>query len=597
MSLLSRLGFPLLAVILLILSAPARSEESCVAAFCVSSSHAPAAGGQIRIDVAITPAGKVRNDHYNIRVPGLDQMTVEGNEGSFSFNVTGPGTFTYSVQACSGPGAKSGCQPFEEFTHLVTAVAAPTAPVPSKVPPPAGTPAPPPVTPPAPAPGPGPSPAGPFTGTWDTQTGTGGRFTIVLTQNGSVVTGTYTPSSGEIAGTVGAGNRLVFTWTQPGATGGGVFQLAADGRSFTGSFSNAPERPLEVASTWNGSRQGSGVAIPAPPPPPTPTPPPAPAPTGFTGTWDTETGLGARYTIVLNQSGAAVTGTYTAANGQITGTIGADGRLIFTWSELGSTGGGVFQLAADGQSFTGSFSNAPDRPLEVANTWNGSRQGSGVAIPTPAPPPPAPAPPPIPNAPATFDGTWTSETGGREFILTLTQVSDRVYGTYSPNNGMIVGRVVDGTLTYYWKQDGAFGAGTFRLAGDNQSFTGSFSFDLNPAFISATWNGTRTSLDRPPIIQIPFTGVWSTASSGGGSWTMSLTQNGQQVLGTYAPNGGNITGGTDTIGFMAYAWTQGAATGGGMFQIMPDGRNMMGTFSNDQNQPFRVDGLWWGTRQ
>ena len=66
---LSRLGFPLLAVILLILSAPARSEESCVAAFCVSSSHAPAAGGQVRIDVAVTPAGKVRNDHCDIRVP------------------------------------------------------------------------------------------------------------------------------------------------------------------------------------------------------------------------------------------------------------------------------------------------------------------------------------------------------------------------------------------------------------------------------------------------------------------------------------------------------------------------------------------------
>lgn len=513
MSLLSRLGFPLLAVILLILSAPARSEESCVAALCVSSSHAPAAGGQIRIDVAITPAGKVRNDHYNIRVPGLDQMTIAGNEGSFWFNVTGPGTFTYSVQACAGPGAKSACQSFAEFTHLVTAVAVPTAPAPSKVPPP--------TAPPAPTPAPAPPPV-----------------------------------------------------TAPPPT-------------------PAPPPPT-----------------PTPAPPPVP-PPPAPVPGApFTGTWNTQTGSGALYTIVLNQSGTAVTGTYTAANGQITGTVGADGRLTFTWSELGSTGGGVFQLAADGQSFTGSFSNAPDRPLEVAGTWNGSRQGSGVAIPapppapTPAPPPPAapappptpPAPAPIPNAPATFDGTWTSETGGREFILTLTQVSDRVYGTYSPNNGMIVGRVVDGALTYYWKQDGAFGAGTFRLSGDNNSFTGSYSFDLNPATVSAPWNGTRTSLDRPPIIQLPFTGVWSTASSGGGSWTMNLTQTGQQVFGAYAPNGGNITGGTDTIGFMSYVWTQGAATGGGMFQIMPDGRSMMGTFSNDQNAPFRVDGLWWGTR-
>ncbi|MCC6982008.1 MAG: hypothetical protein IT535_01940 [Bauldia sp.] len=499
---LLRLAFPLLAFLLLALSGPARSEESCVAAFCVSSSDGPAAGGQIRVDVAITPAGKVRADHYNIRISGIDPMTVEGSEGSFWFEVTGPGTYTYAVQACTRPGNKTGCQAAVEFTHLVAA-AAPAAPAAGKVPRPVETPAPTPVPAPTPAPAPGKVP-----------------------------------------------------------------------------------QPVET-------------------PAPTPAPAPSPAPTGFTGTWETSTAQGALYTVVLTQQTAtAVLGTYSPGGGEINGNIAADGRLEFTWSQPGLSGGGVFQLAANGQTFTGSFSNAPERPLEVAGTWNGSRQGSGAAIPAhPAattPPPTAPAPPPpapLPPGPATFDGTWSSQSGGREFTITLTQVSDRVYGTYSPENGMIVGRVANGALTYYWKQDGGIGAGTFQLAGDNNSFTGSFSTDLNPAFITGTWNGARTSLDRPPITQQSFHGVWSTGSSGGGGWTMNLTQNGQQVLGTYAPNGGNISGGTDNIGFLAYVWTQGASTGGGMFQIMPDGRNMMGTFSNDPNAPFQVDGTWWGTRQ
>lgn len=95
--------------------------------------------------------------------------------------------------------------------------------------------------------------------------------------------------------------------------------------------------------------------------------------TGFSGTWDTVTAAGNHFLMTLQQNGNRVTGSYSPANGTIDGTIGADGRLVYRWTENGnSIGTGIFALAADGRSFQGSYSTSDD-PNLVSSVWNGAR--------------------------------------------------------------------------------------------------------------------------------------------------------------------------------------------------------------------------------
>ena len=82
----------------------------------------------------------------------------------------------------------------------------------------------------------------------------------------------------------------------------------------------------------------------------------------FVGTWTTTFGQ-----MVLADKGDKLGGTY-GSNG-ISGTE-QDGKFTFTYSEPGVTGEGVFEIAADGQSFTGKW-----RPNGSAgwSNWTGKR--------------------------------------------------------------------------------------------------------------------------------------------------------------------------------------------------------------------------------
>ena len=107
--------------------------------------------------------------------------------------------------------------------------------------------------------------AGPsFAGAWDTVTSGGGSYRMLLQQSGGQVSGSYEPSSGTIAGTsiaraADGGSVITFTWTErAGSSGAGRFVLAADGQSFTGSWSASAD-PNMISGTWSGTRAGSGA--------------------------------------------------------------------------------------------------------------------------------------------------------------------------------------------------------------------------------------------------------------------------------------------------------------------------------------------------
>jgi hypothetical protein len=96
-----------------------------------------------------------------------------------------------------------------------------------------------------------------FTGVWATVTAAGNHYTMNLTQNPDGVSGTYASADGSVTGTIDGrieGGVLVYRWTEGSNKGSGKFTLAADGRSFQGSWSYGDDPNLGQTS-WTGTRK------------------------------------------------------------------------------------------------------------------------------------------------------------------------------------------------------------------------------------------------------------------------------------------------------------------------------------------------------
>ncbi|RWH39751.1 MAG: hypothetical protein EOQ78_21805 [Mesorhizobium sp.] len=101
----------------------------------------------------------------------------------------------------------------------------------------------------------------------------------------------------------------------------------------------------------------------------------ASAAAGFGGSWSANADNVA-YDLSLQQNGNGVSGRYQGDDGsagQINGKV-AGNVLRFSWVQKdGTRGSGKFTLAADGQSFAGSY-NFGNNPDAVEGSWNGTRQ-------------------------------------------------------------------------------------------------------------------------------------------------------------------------------------------------------------------------------
>jgi len=92
-----------------------------------------------------------------------------------------------------------------------------------------------------------------FSGTWETTYGT-----LFLQQKNSHVTGYYTYDGySTVEGDVEADGRLLFTYSEPSASGEGWFELSGDSMSITGLW--RPEG-AEQWAVWEGYRAGTGAA-------------------------------------------------------------------------------------------------------------------------------------------------------------------------------------------------------------------------------------------------------------------------------------------------------------------------------------------------
>lgn len=209
----------------------------------------------------------------------------------------------------------------------------------------------------------------PFNGVWQTRNSAGQRFEMNMTADSSKVTGTYSPGNGTIVGTR-FDNQLIFKWTLDGVKGSGKFTLSEDGKTFRGTFSTTGDPNDASGGQWVGWRPGDASIMPmkrfgriA----------------AYDGIWDTTTSAGNSYTLILNNAGDKVTGTY-GTDGTINGTLFEGNVLLFKWSQDGgrSRGSGKFVLADDRKSFTGTWSNNTKDPNDASGgTWDGSKRESG----------------------------------------------------------------------------------------------------------------------------------------------------------------------------------------------------------------------------
>lgn len=108
--------------------------------------------------------------------------------------------------------------------------------------------------------------------------------------------------------------------------------------------------------------------------------PSAPSNFSFAGNWASRTNHGGAYSLTLAQNGNDVTGTYASENGrkgELTGKLHQN-ILFFVWSlEGGYKGAGEFELAPDGNSFSGSYRITQyqgDRPKHLRGAWEGTRK-------------------------------------------------------------------------------------------------------------------------------------------------------------------------------------------------------------------------------
>jgi hypothetical protein len=181
-----------------------------------------------------------------------------------------------------------------------------------------------------------------FAGTWETSFGP-----MTLKVDGDVVHGTYEldGQSCRLEGKLDK-KRLNFRYQEPNARGEGWFELADDGQSFAGRWREEGKKAYAV---WTGKRVGAAAA----------------KATGFGGLWQTTFGR-----LRLTQDGDRVAGVYTYAGGStIEGKVEGN-KLAFRYKEPEAAGEGVFELAADGKSFVGTWkAQGASRP----QSWTGER--------------------------------------------------------------------------------------------------------------------------------------------------------------------------------------------------------------------------------
>lgn len=184
-----------------------------------------------------------------------------------------------------------------------------------------------------------------------------------------------------------------------------------------------------------------------------------------------------------------------------------------------------------------------------------------------------------------FSGVWETVAGSAtRYTVRLTQVGNKVTGTYSPYHGKIFGGTVVGNkVTFKWSQDGGWeGTGEFTLNDDGKGFSGS-STATKPEVVTHTWS---TYTPAPPS---SFAGAWNT-TLGYRKIALTIAQTGNKVTGTYSGDNGTITG-TILEKTLRFTWKSDKGSGSGKLMISTSGMTFTG-WTNTGTDP-DVEGTRW----
>ncbi|MEP6787352.1 MAG: hypothetical protein ABJB40_02895 [Acidobacteriota bacterium] len=192
-----------------------------------------------------------------------------------------------------------------------------------------------------------------------------------------------------------------------------------------------------------------------------------------------------------------------------------------------------------------------------------------------------------PGGKTPFTGVWeTVSADSYRYTVRLTQIGNKVTGTYSPHNGKIFGGIVVGNkLTFKWTQDGDYeGTGEFTLDDDRKGFTGS-STATKPVPQTHTWN---TYKPDPPS---SFAGTWDLANNNGVRIPLTIVQNGSNATGLYPAQNGKLEGTVDGK-ILRFEWESNKGSGSGEFRISNSGQTFGVTFKKANGTEITESGTW-----
>jgi hypothetical protein len=196
---------------------------------------------------------------------------------------------------------------------------------------------------------------GPWAGVWESQCGADECGTMILTQDGNVVTGSYADGDGSIDALVDPSNEnhLLGSYNRGGSVGSFDFWFNASGQKWRGNWNGT--------RAWCGAR--SGLALPT-----------ECGVASWYGTWETNCTAGTCDTMVLEQDGLNVWGTYANGTRTISGLVTDVTKLLGTWTFGGSEGTFGFSMISNHDQFNGNYSDG-------VGFWCGKRNGSGYPNP------------------------------------------------------------------------------------------------------------------------------------------------------------------------------------------------------------------------
>ncbi|WP_420640953.1 protein kinase domain-containing protein [Candidatus Leptofilum sp.] len=213
-------------------------------------------------------------------------------------------------------------------------------------------------------------------------------------------------------------------------------------------------------------------------------------------------------------------------------------------------------------------------------TATATNQPTSTATATPTATPTASATPtftPTPIPPGAWNGVWLSNC---EFLdcgsvnLTHNEGEETVSGTFAAGSGTIVGIIEENRLTGTWSFAGENGSIDFWLSDDGQSWIGNWDK-------TAAWCGYRDGESEPtPCGVATWYGNWTTNCGAAGCGTMTLTQDGTEVEGSYAAGDGIIEAEADGT-TLTGTWTRNATSGDLQFFVLENGERFNGNYNGN----------------